>query len=172
MKSFAITGQQLTRLACALTGDELSRHHNNYKDFLTRAAWAAETKLGKGGLDLSETEIGACARRICTFFDKPPDTLQPEEGDTFGDWAARLEPAVSQSVQTFKFHPATQAGSAEMRHPADEIWQDARVIASLMHGRRPGHHHGLAAYADRFCLHRACAKSATAGSAGWPGHVT
>ncbi len=136
MNSFAITEAQLARLACALTGDELARNFNHYTDFLTRAEWGANTAPGADGLELDTKQIKACAARLCHFFDKPATALMPEKNDTFGDWASRLTPKIRHSLTTFRFLPATQAGAAETRHATDEVWQDARVIANLMHGRR------------------------------------
>ena len=136
MESFAITAAQVARLAGALTADELSRHFNRHTDFLTQSEWSAKTRLGPGGLALAEAEVDACANRLCIFFDKPPDVLAPQSGDTFGDWADRLMPSLHDSLKVMRFHPATQAGSADSRHAADEVFQDARNVASLMHGRR------------------------------------
>ncbi len=136
MDSFSIAETQLARLACALTGDELARNFNHYTDFLTRSEWNAQTQLGLGGLDLSGDQISACAERFCHFFNQPADAITVEATDTFGDWAEKLAPRIHAGLKTFRFLPATHGGAAESRHAADEIWQDARVVASLMHGRR------------------------------------
>lgn len=136
MESFTLSATQIARLSGALTGDELSRRFNTYTDFLTQSEWNEHTVVGAGGLGLSQERIDACAARLCQFFDKTAVDLDPQPTDTFGDWAGRFMPNLSRSMKVMRFHPATQAGSADVRHNADEVFQDARVVASLMHGRR------------------------------------
>ncbi len=136
MKSFSINDEQLAKLACALTGDELARNFNQYTDFMAQAEWGLDTAIGEGGANLNPDQIAACAERFCSFFDKPADSISVSAMDTFGAWSAQLRKLIEEDLRTFRFHPATQAGMAETRHAADEVWQDARVIASLMHGRR------------------------------------
>ncbi|MGV6800366.1 MAG: hypothetical protein ACWA5L_00395 [bacterium] len=136
MKGFELQQQQLVSIVAALTADELARNFNRYTDFLSQSEWCTQTPLGEGGLELTEPEKQACAERCCTFFDQPADKLAIDPGDRFGNWAERLSPLIKCSLRNFRFLPATQAGAAQTRIAADEIYQDAQFVASLMHGRR------------------------------------
>jgi 4-coumarate--CoA ligase (photoactive yellow protein activation family) len=136
MRSFDITSEQMVKLVAALVADELARNFHRYTDFLTQTDWGASTRIGEEGLKLTEEQAAACVSRFCSFFDKPVEVLADIEAETLQDWADALSESVHQSLTTFRFYPATQGGGAETRHAADEVWQDVRMIASLMHGRR------------------------------------
>ena len=150
MRSFEITHGQLVRLVAALCADELARGFGRYVESLTQSSWGPKTPLGPGGADLCEAEAAACARRASIFFGQPEGALAPREGDLFGDWADALAGMIRRELTAFRFHPATHGGVADTRHPADEVYQDARAVAGLMQGRR-----------------RAVSLIATAGLMGW-----
>ena len=150
MRSFEVTHGQLVRLCAALCADELARSFGRYVESLTQSSWGAKTPLGPGGADLTREQAAACARRASIFFGQPEDALTPAEGDLFGDWADALAGMIRRELVAFRFHPATHGGVADTRHPADEVYQDARAVAGLMQGRR-----------------RAVSLIATAGLMGW-----
>lgn len=136
MKSFSFQDDQIVRLVAALTADELARHYGRYTETLTLSRWGADTKLGRGGVDLNAEQQKVCADRIAHFFGYDDEALSVKTGDTFGDWGSRLMAPLRREQLYFRFHPATQAGEADTRHNADDIWQDAAAVASLMQGRR------------------------------------
>lgn len=136
MRGFEIQEEQITALAAALTADELARNFSVFTDFVSQSEWTGDTILGSDGLDLTASQIAACAARCCRFFDLPEEAIESSPRDCFATWAQILHPLVRNSLGKFRFLPATQAGSAETRQYADEIFQDAQQVASLMHGRR------------------------------------
>lgn len=138
MKSFVIDEQQVVRILAALTADELARSFGRYVEGLTQSAWRAETPIGIGesGAGVTAQQAPACARRAAIFFGLPNDALTIDEDDTFGGWAGQVSALIRRELTSFRFHPATHGGAADTRHAADDIWQDARGVASLMQGRR------------------------------------
>ncbi|WOI53557.1 hypothetical protein [Parvularcula sp. LCG005] len=136
MKSFSFTHDQLVSIVAALTADELSRRYGRYTETLTLSRWGEETKLGRGGVDATPDQRESCARRVARFFDFDESLLKVEPSDTFGAWAKRIAVPIRDALLHFRFHPSTQSGDAETRHNADDIYQDAAAVASLMQGRR------------------------------------
>lgn len=136
MKSFAISQDQLVGIVAALTADELARSFGRYTETLTLCGWNAETALGKGGVGTDADQLIRCAARAAQFFDLDEDQLVPGSNDTFGTWAGHLEGPIRERLSHFRFQPATPAGHVDSRHNADDIYQDAGAVASLMQGRR------------------------------------
>jgi 4-coumarate--CoA ligase len=136
MKGFEFRTEQLVRIGTSLVADELARRFGKYTETLTLSRWGAETPLGRGGVEATHQEQLACAERFGLFFGKPPETLNVGNSDTFGIWAERLLPHVCAELVHFRFHPATPAQDVDTRHNADDIFQDAAAVASLMQGRR------------------------------------
>lgn len=134
--TFTFREEQLVGIIASLTADELARRFGRYTETLILSRWGAETKLGRGGVEASAEQNVACAARAAHFFGLEADALSVKSGDTFGDWAARLLPRIKDELLSFRFHPATQGADADTRHAADDIWQDAAAVASLMQGRR------------------------------------
>ena len=136
MKSFAITQGQITAVVAALCADELARGHGRYVEGLTQSSWTEDTPLGEGGVALTDGQKTGCAARAAVFFGLPEEALADLAATTLGDWSRALCDAVRAELTSFRFHPATHGGAAATRHPADDIYQDARGVASLMQGRR------------------------------------
>ena len=136
MKSFSIGREDIARIACALTADELSRRFNHYTDFVTQSIWQGDTPLGEDGLDLNQDQLKACAARLCAFFAIAEETIVPARDDCFYEWADAVGAAIKRELKQFRFWPASITSAAQSSHPAEEIWQDARMVASLLTGRR------------------------------------
>ena len=136
MRSFQLAEDQITLICAALCADELARGFGRYVEGLTLGAWGADTLLGEGGADIKDEQRGACAARATIFFDLPEDALETSPEDRFGDWARQLSARVRGELLAFRFHPATHGGVADAKHPADDVYQDARGVAGLMQGRR------------------------------------
>ncbi|MEM9421604.1 MAG: hypothetical protein AAF986_03705 [Pseudomonadota bacterium] len=134
--SFLLKTEQLVGIVAALTADELARRYGRYTETLTLSRWGAETKLGRGGVEANTEQQAACAARVAHFFGKEDEALIAKPGDTFGDWAKRLDAPIAEEILHFRFHSATQGADADTKHNADDIWQDAAAVASLMQGRR------------------------------------
>ena len=136
MKSFAFNKDEISWTVTALIADELARRHKRYTESLVHSGWNAETKLGVGGIDLSPEQRAHCLFRAAEFFGQDPEALQNVEAETIGDWAAALEAMTQQELLRFNFYPTTQTGEAATSHAADDIFQDAAGVASLMAGRK------------------------------------
>ena len=136
MRSFEIRPAQIVRVVAALTADELARSHGRYVEGLTLSTWRADTPIGPGGADVRADQAEGCARRAAIFFGLPDDTIAVAPEDSFGTWAGALAARVRGELTAFRFHPATHGGVADTRHPADDVYQDARAVAGLMQGRR------------------------------------
>ena len=136
MKSFEIPRAQITRIVAAVCADELARRYGRYVEGLALSSWDEDTPLGEGGADIGEDQRGACAERAAIFFGLPEDALALAPGDRFGDWTDQIADEVRRSLTAFRLHPATHGGVADARHPADDVYQDARGVAGLMQGRR------------------------------------
>ena len=136
MKSFQITRDQIARIAASVCADELARSFGRYVEGLTLSSWDADTRLGQGGADIAEDQLTACAARAAIFFGLPEDAIAPAPTDRFGDWADALGAMIRAELTAFRLHPATHGGVADARHPADDVYQDARGVAGLMQGRR------------------------------------
>lgn len=138
MKAFHITEAQIAGVIGAAAADELSRRFNRHFDFLTIAAWASpETPLGSGGLELSEEEAEACAKRIASFFDFEEAFLLDQSAERIADWASATASAISARLSRFSFKSAARdERDGSCVHVADEIFQDAAAAANLLYGRR------------------------------------
>ncbi len=136
MKSFQITEEQVVRIVAALTADELARRYGRYVETLTQSSWGADTPIGAGGAEVGPDQARASAARAAIFFGLPEESLTVGPEDRFGDWARQLTALVRRELVSFRFHPATHGGAADTRHAADDIWQDAAAVASLIQGRR------------------------------------
>lgn len=138
MKAFHITEAQIASVIGAAAADELSRRFNRHFDFLTIAAWASpETPLGSGGLELSEEEAEACAKRIASFFDFEETCLLDQSAERIADWASSTAAAISARLGHFSFKSAARdERDGSCIHAADEIFQDAAAAANLLYGRR------------------------------------
>ena len=136
MRSFQISEAQTVSVIAALCADELARSFGRYVEGLTLSAWDADTLIGEGGADIAPAEVGACATRAAIFFGLADGAVETAPGDRFGDWARQVEAKVRAELTAFRFHPATHGGVADAKHPADDVYQDARGVAGLMQGRR------------------------------------
>ena len=136
MKSFTIDEDQVARIAAALCADELARRFGRYVEGLTLSTWTGATPVGEGGAAIEPDQLPACAARAAIFFGQPEDAVAPAPTDTFGDWARVIAENARSELTAFRLHPATHGGVADTRHPADDIYQDARGVAGLMQGRR------------------------------------
>ncbi|RFB05773.1 hypothetical protein [Parvularcula marina] len=136
MKNFEFRPGQLVRIVAALTADELSRRFGRYTETLTLSKWGEETALGTGGVAATAEQIEACGARMAQFFGHEAEELGVTAKDTFGSIAERLAGLIRDELTDFRFHPATPAGFVDTRHNADDIFQDAGAVASLMQGRR------------------------------------
>ncbi len=134
--SFTFRTEQLVGIVAALTADELARRFGRYTETFTLSRWGAETKLGRSGVEASAEQQTACAARVAHFFGKEETALIAKPSDTFGDWAERLTGPIAKELLHFRFHSATQGADADTKHNADDVWQDAAAVASLMQGRR------------------------------------
>ncbi|MEM9234126.1 MAG: hypothetical protein AAGA69_07805, partial [Pseudomonadota bacterium] len=122
---------------------EHSRRHRHptsefgrYTETLTLSKWKEDTPLGAGGVGATPEQIAACGARVAQFFGHEEPDLATKDTDTFGEMAERLATLIRRELVSFRFHPATPAGFVDTRHSADNIFQDAGAIASLMQGRR------------------------------------
>lgn len=137
MKSFSITRDQITRIIGAASADELSRQFNRHVDFVTIAGWTSSTKLQVGGIEMSEAELSACARRMSALFGFDDEYLLGHPSETIADWAAALEVGTRGSLKNFSFKGATRSNdNMQCSHAADAIYQDAAAAANLFYGRR------------------------------------
>ncbi len=137
MKSFVISEAQIASVIGAAAADELSRRFNRHFDFLTIASWTEDTRLGKGGIALSNEETDACARRAAALFGLNENFFDERPAECISDWAREISKAIMDKLQHFSFKPAARDdGSAPCVHAADEIYQDAAAAANLLYGRR------------------------------------
>ena len=137
MKSFTIAEDQIARVIGAAFADELARRFNRHFDFLTIAAWTAETPLGAGGVGMDEDELEACAKRAAALLGLDADDLNWREATVFSDLASGLAKGVGKKLRAFAFKAATRDDDDGVcAHPADEIFQDAAAAANLFYGRR------------------------------------
>lgn len=136
MKSFRFDHDRITRLLAAIIADELARRHQRYIESLVHSGWCAETKLGKGGIEMTAEERKSCAARAAEFFGHDQADLSAEPTTRIGDWAKELESLAADELTSFTFYPHTQTGEAATRHAADDIFQDSAGVASLLAGRR------------------------------------
>ena len=136
MKSFTFRTEQLVRVVASLTADELARRFSRYTETLTLSRWREDTPLGAGGVAATPEQVTAFGIRLSHFFGHEEHRLAVVETDTFGSIAERLAVLIREELSSFRFHPATPAGFVDTSHGADEIFQDASAVASLMHGRR------------------------------------
>ncbi|MEL7029043.1 MAG: hypothetical protein AAGL49_07475, partial [Pseudomonadota bacterium] len=94
-------------------------------------------RSGAGGLGLSEEQMAACAARTAQLYGADETSLAPRPEDRFSDWTDRLERQVYGRLTDFCFTTVAGDGTVKTcRHPADELYQDARAAAALLHGRR------------------------------------
>ncbi len=137
MKAFSISREQLVGIIGALLAEEVRRRENRRVDFLTAAAWNAETPLDSRGVGLRPGDGPRCAEVVAAFFgcpEPPPGTVA---GAVIGDWADALHAAITASLRTIAFRPAgRKEADAVAVHPADRIFADAAAAANLFHGRR------------------------------------
>lgn len=136
MKSFSFDTDQISWIITALIADELARRHQRYTESLVHSGWNAETQLGVGGIDLSNQQRADCAARAAEFFGQEPDRLKDADALTIGDWAAALFEMTQSELLQFSFYPTTQTGEAATSHAADDIYQDAAGISSMLAGRK------------------------------------
>ncbi|ADM09142.1 4-coumarate-CoA ligase, putative [Parvularcula bermudensis HTCC2503] len=136
MDSFTIKEPDLVKISASLTADELARRFGQYTETLTLSRWDADTPLGAGGVEATPEQRRACGLRFTQFFDLEAEALETNAEDRFGQWAARLFPLIRRRLTSFRFYPATPAGYVDTRHNADDIYQDAAAVASLIQGRR------------------------------------
>ncbi|MEM1379577.1 MAG: hypothetical protein AAGH41_03025 [Pseudomonadota bacterium] len=136
MKSFAFSHDQICRVLSALIADELARRHARYTESLVHSGWNSETPLGRGGIEMTPEQRSDCAARAAELFGFDRNILSDTSATSIGDWASVLETAARQELTCFTFYPHTQTGEAATRHAADDIFQDAAAVASLLAGRR------------------------------------
>ncbi|NNU16480.1 hypothetical protein HK107_09125 [Parvularcula sp. ZS-1/3] len=136
MQSFSFSKDQLVTILTAMIADELARRHQRYLESLVHSGWGADTKLGTGGVEMTEEQRGDCAARAREFFGHDQASLPTEPDSTIGDWADALLEMTRDELVQFSFYPTTQTGEAATSHAADDIFQDAAGVASLLAGRR------------------------------------
>lgn len=136
MKSFRLAFEQMVALVAALAADELARGFGRYTETLTLSRWNGETRLGRGGVDATPEQQTAIAARVAHFLGLEASSLPVAPGDCIRDWAERAQAAVARGLRAFNFHPTTAGPAVNASHPADEIFEDAAAVASLMQGRR------------------------------------
>ncbi len=136
MTAFTFTHDQLVAITACITADELARQFNHYTDSLTRASWHGATKIGIGGLGLTDEQMTFCLERLYAFFGKEEENFRATPDDSFGDWVDRLMPFLAEGIRQFSFLPAVDIKGSAIIHPADELVQDTRAVANLVQGRR------------------------------------
>ncbi len=137
MKSFSISREQLVGIIGALLAEEVRRKENRRVDFLTAAAWNAETPLDARGVGLRPEDRQRCAQVAAAFFGCPEPPPGNTAKATIGDWADALKAAITVSLKEIAFKPAGRKDAdAVAVHPADRIFADAAAAANLFHGRR------------------------------------
>ena len=137
MKAFEISQSQISAIIAGLVADELSWRFKRHTDFLTVAAWKADTGLGSGGLALNAEERSAAMSRVAQYFAIAPARLEGEAAATIADWAELVRASIRGSLTAFRFTPAGRDSESEASlHPADEVFADAAAAANLLYGRR------------------------------------
>ena len=136
MKAFQFSSHQIARVIGAASADELARRFNRHIDFLTIASWSGDTKLGAGGVKLTDEQLLACAGRAAEMFGQDGAEL-PVGAARIADWAETIFDLVSAKLTQFHFKSAARnEKSARCSHPASHIFQDSAAAANLLHGRR------------------------------------
>lgn len=136
MKAFQLRSDQITSILAGLIADELARKFGRYTEMLSLSRWNGETKLGRGGINADAEQLSALSERVACYFDLQKPATAQGMGLSLGAWAEWVEQKIRCEQTTFRFHPATHHAGAESRHSAEDIWQDAAAIASLIQGRR------------------------------------